>query len=71
MTVETFWFTDPKKRGYGKMLLDAYEQYASQCGAKKAAMIHMMDSYPDSLERFYKRQGYKLIEKHYVKELRK
>lgn len=67
--VETFWFTDPAKRGYGLKLLNAYERFSIEHGAVKLAMIHMMDSYPDSLERLYSRRGYKLIEKHYVKYL--
>jgi len=69
--VETFWFTDPLKRGCGLRLLDAYEKYADEYSMDKIAMVHMMDSYPESLERLYVRRGYQLIEKHYVKELRK
>jgi GNAT superfamily N-acetyltransferase len=67
--IETFWFTHPEKRGCGLRLLDAYEKYAEDNNMDKIAMIHMMDSYPERLEKLYIRRGYKLIEKHYVKEL--
>ena len=67
--VETFWFTDPKKRGCGLLLLDAYEKYADEYNMDKIAMVHMMDSYPESLCKLYLRRGYELIEKHFVKTL--
>jgi len=70
MTVETFWFTDPKKRGHGLMLLEVYEEYSKKIGSKKIAMVHMTDSYPERLEKLYIKRGYKLIEKHYVKDLK-
>lgn len=69
MAVETFWFVDPKKRGVGLILFNAYEKWSKENGIKKIAMIHMMDSYPESLERLYLKRGYKLAEKHYVKEI--
>ena len=69
MIVETFWFADPKKRGYGIKLLNAFENYAREHGINKIAMIHMMDSYPEQLERLYLKRGYRLIEKHYVRYL--
>ncbi len=65
--VETFWFVDPQHRGKGLMLLDAFEKWARRQGCKKAAMIHLSDSYPEVLERLYKRRGYKLVEKHFVR----
>ena len=67
--VETFWFTDPKKRGCGLLLFDAFEDYAKEYGINKLAMIHMVDSYPESLCKLYLRRGYELIEKHFVKTL--
>ena len=69
MLIETFWFTDSGKRGYGLLLLDAYEKYAHDNGIKKIAMIHMMDSYPERLEVLYLKRGYRLMEKHYIKEI--
>jgi len=65
--VETFWFVDPQHRGKGLKLFDAFEAWADKHGCVNKAMIHMVDSYPDILEKLYIRKGYKLIEKHYVK----
>ena len=67
--VETYWFMHPDHRGNGMKLFDAFEKIAIGLGCKKLAMIHMMDSYPEVLERLYERKGYTLIEKHYVKEV--
>lgn len=68
--VETFWYVLPEYRGKGVLLLEAYEQWAKDNGCLKCAMIHMVDSMPAVLERFYRIRGYELIEKHYVKEIR-
>lgn len=67
--VETFWYVLPEHRGKGLLLLNAYEKWAKDNGCVKCAMIHMIDSMPDVLERLYFRRGYELIEKHYVKEI--
>lgn len=69
IAVETFWFSDPRKRGYGLLLLNAFEKYAQENKIKKVAMVHMMDSYPNRLENLYLKRGYKLMEKHYIKEI--
>lgn len=52
------------------MLVDAYEAYAERLGCQKKAMVHMVDSYPDILEKLYLKRGYRLVEKHYVKRSR-
>jgi len=67
--IETFWFVDPKYRGIGKELFKTFEEEARKLGCKKLAMIHMVDSYPDTLKVFYEKQGYKLLEMHYIKEI--
>ena len=69
MAVETFWVVHPDHRGGGKELFDAFEKWGAEKGAKKLAMIHLADSMPNALERFYARQGYKLQEKHFEKEI--
>lgn len=69
IAIETFWFVDPTYRGIGKELFNKFEEVGKEMGCKKLAMIHLADSYPDSLERFYVKNGYKLLEKHYVKEV--
>jgi len=68
--VETFWYVDPDHRGHGLALFEAYEHWAIENGCQMIAMIHMVDSMPDVLERFYKRRGYQLVEKHYMKEIK-
>lgn len=67
IAIETFWFVDPTYRGIGKELFNIFESTAKEMGCKKLAMIHLADSYPDSLEAFYLKNGYKLLEKHYIK----
>ena len=67
MAIETFWFVSPEHRGRGLTLFDAFEEWAERNGCIDKAMIHMVDSYPGILEKFYTRSGYELVEKHYVK----
>lgn len=67
--VETFWYVLPDHRGEGIKLLDAFEKWAADNGCVKCAMIHMVDSMSSALERLYRMRGYKLVEKHYVKEV--
>ena len=71
IAIETFWFVDPTYRGIGKELFKTFEEEAEKMGCKKLAMIHMADSYPESLERFYLKNGYELLEKHYIKRISK
>ena len=67
--VETYWFMHPDHRRYGLKLFKLFETLAMNKGCTKLAMIHMMDSSPEVLEKLYRRRGYELIEKHYVKEI--
>ena len=69
IAIETFWFVDPTYRGIGKQLFNKFEEVAKELGCKKLAMIHLADSYPDSLKSFYEKNGYKLLEMHYIKEV--
>jgi len=69
VAVEAFWFVDPAHRGIGKELFNVFESEAKKLGCEKLAMIHMVDSYPDTLKTFYESQGYKLLELHYIKEI--
>ena len=69
MAIELYWFVHPGNRGSGKLLLDAFEESAKKNGCVKAAMIHMVDSFPETLKTLYEKRGYKLIELHYTKEL--
>ena len=67
--IETFWFTARRHRGVGVPLLDAFEKRAEENDCDKTAMVHLADSMPDRLERFYQRRGYKLAEKHYIRRI--
>lgn len=67
--VETFWFVDKSHRGKGLLLLSTFEKWAKSNDCKRIAMIHLEDSHPVVLERLYIHRGYKLEEKHYVKEV--
>src|SRR5208283_3886472 len=69
IAVETYWYVDPKHRGHGIKLVKEFERIARERGCKYTAMIHMMDSYPVELEKVYEHMNYRLIEKHYLKEL--
>lgn len=69
IAIETFWFTAPEHRGCGVKLLDAFEKWAADNGCAKTAMIHLADSMPDRLEKFYLKRGYQLIEKHYTRRI--
>jgi len=69
IAIETFWFSHPDFRGCGKALFNKFEEVSASIGCKKLAMIHLVDSYPESLKTFYEKNGYRLIECHYVKDL--
>lgn len=67
IAVETYWYVAPGHIGGGKKLLSHFENWAKENGCNAVAMVHLVDSMPDSLESFYQHMGYTLIEKHYLK----
>lgn len=71
LAIETFWYVLPKyeSKGIGKELLESFENWAKEEKCDYTAMIHLADSYPESLEKLYKHRGYKLAEKHYIKRV--
>jgi hypothetical protein len=71
VAVELFWYVAPEYRGsLGALeLLVAFENWAKENQCSSCALIHMMDSQPERLEKLYLRMGYKLLEKHYIKEV--
>lgn len=69
IAVETFWFVLPEYRGEGLKLMAEFEKWAAEKKCDCVAMIHMVDSHPEILEKIYKRKGYQLIESHYLKVL--
>ena len=66
---EFFWFVQPDARGCGIDLYRKFEEWAKRRGAVELQMCHLIDSMPEKLERFYKHEGYSLIEKRYAKTL--
>lgn len=69
MAVETYWYVMPEHRGSGIQLLDYFERWAKDNGCDCTALVHLSDSMPDILEKVYEKRGYKLLEKHYIKEV--
>ncbi len=67
IAVETFWYVLPEFRGIGIKLLDEFEKLAKENSCDNIAMVHLEDSSPEVLERLYKKRGYKLVERHYVR----
>lgn len=67
LAVETYWFVAKEHRGKGLELLDYFEDWAKKHNYIPA-ITHLMDSFPERLENLYLKRGYKLIEKHYIKE---
>ena len=67
IAVETYWYVDQNHSGEGIKLLKHFEDWAKNNNCDAVAMVHLVDSYPDSLERLYIRRGYELVEKHYIK----
>lgn len=68
-SVETYWFVSPEFRGRGAELMERYEEEAVKKGVKHIGMVFLQDSYPERLKAFYIKNGYKLHEQHYVKEV--
>jgi len=67
--VETFWYTLEGKRGVGIKLFKLFEEWAKENDCRRIAMIYLPFSMPDKLDRFYTKNGYKLLEMHYEKEI--
>lgn len=65
--IETFWLVLPEHRGKGLLLFNAFEKWSDEQGCQNNAMIHMADSFPATLGKFYERKGYELAEFHFVK----
>ncbi len=66
---ELFWFVRPGARGNGLKLLQRFEEWARARNCSQLQMVHLMDSMPDRLARFYARHGFQAAEIHYVKAL--
>jgi GNAT superfamily N-acetyltransferase len=70
IAVETYWYVEPEYSGHGKELVDFFEKWAKETAkCQYTAMIHLADSHPERLQKFYEKNGYRLVEQHFVKEL--
>jgi GNAT superfamily N-acetyltransferase len=70
VATEFFWFVREGHRGQGIKLYKAFEAWARERECSEIRMVHLMDSMPDKLERFYRHYGYVPAEQLYTKELK-
>lgn len=66
---EFFWFARPEHRGAGVALYRRFEEWARQKGASEIHMVHLVNSMPDKVARFYLRHGFEPVEIRYRKAL--
>ena len=68
---EFMWYLekDERKGSIGFKLLKAFEEECKSRGAKKVIMIHMLNLNSEMMSKFYEKQGYIPMEKHFIKEL--
>lgn len=71
VATEFFWFVREGFRGQGIKLYRAFEHWARLRECSEIRMVHLMDSMPEKLERFYRHYDYVPAERLYVKELSK
>lgn len=68
---EIVWYVEPKFRKYGPALLRFIESDCVRRNIGAIIMVLMGNSMAEKIDRFYERQGYALLEKHYIKDLNK
>lgn len=68
---EMFWWVDPQARraGAGRALLGALEGYARENGARTLTMICLDDLDGDRVAAFYRSEGYRPLERNFMKVL--
>lgn len=72
IVTELFWWVSPAHRGrIGLKLLKALEKSAEKIDAKFIIMASLANGKENIFKKYYKKTGYKLLEYHYIKELRK
>jgi GNAT superfamily N-acetyltransferase len=69
VATECFWFVREDARGHGWRLYRAFERWARESGCKQIQMVHLADSMPERLAKFYENIGFKRAEVRYCKEL--
>lgn len=66
---EFFWYVKENARGCGIKLYLKFKEWAKRRGASEIQMVHLMDSMPEKLTRFYRSQGFEAVETRYVLHL--
>lgn len=66
---EAFWWVSPEARGNGLRLLNRFESWATERGAKRLIMVHLSGLMPEKIGTLYERRGYSPVEVHYVKSV--
>jgi len=70
VATEMFWYVDKEYRGKGGIkLFLKFKEWSELVKAKRLIMVHLVGLMSDKLERFYKKQGFRSTEIHYIKEL--
>lgn len=68
---EQFWYVLPefRKTRWGMDLFRAFEREALARKMKKMVMVHLAALTPESLQKFYEKEGFRLAEQTFWKEL--
>ena len=70
MFQEKVWYVLPEHRsGVGRKLLKTMEDRLVKSGVKYSMMAHLGEIKSSAIERFYKSNGYRVAETHYIKNL--
>lgn len=71
VATEITWWIEPAHRNgrTGLQLVEMFEQLAKQSGHDLVAMMFLQNLQPERLARLYERNGYKLTEQTYIKEI--
>lgn len=66
---EFFWFVREGARGTGVALYRRFERWARERGAARIQMVHLFDSMPEKVAKFYLHTGFEPVEMRYQKAL--
>lgn len=66
---EFFWFVREGSRGSGVALYRRFEEWARERGAVEIQMVHLFDSMPEKVAKFYLHSGFEPVEMRYRKVL--
>ena len=67
--IELFWYVTPNHRSHGILLFNTMESYVTS-NHLRWAMVHMEQSMPTKLKHFYIRKGFRLLETHWIKDIK-